>query len=109
VDDGQSLGNAGVAGGVSKDTSLHEVNIEECEPGEWSQELSFILYRNKFSRLIRDSDTDNRGSLGLWSHALTSVATRPDVLFHVLASKAGLIRAKPKPGKESKKRKHDDS
>jgi hypothetical protein len=95
--------------GFRKSTSLHEVNIEECEPGEWSQELSFILYRNKFSRLLQASDTDDRESLGLWSHALASVAAQPDVLFHVLTSKAGLIRAKPKPSKESKKQKHDDS
>jgi hypothetical protein len=96
--------------GFRKSTSLHEVNIGGFGPGKWSKELSFILYRNKFSRLIQDSDTDNRGSLGRWSHALVSVATRPVVLFHVLTSKAGLVRAKkPKSGKESKKRKHDDS
>jgi Ran GTPase-activating protein (RanGAP) involved in mRNA processing and transport len=93
--------------GFRKNTSLHEVSIEGCEPGEWSKDLSFILYRNKFSRLIRDSDTDNHRSLGLWSHALASVTTRPDVLFHVLTSKPGLVRAKP--GKEAKKRKRDDS
>jgi Ran GTPase-activating protein (RanGAP) involved in mRNA processing and transport len=95
--------------GFRKNTSLHEVNIDGFEPGEWSKELGFILYRNKFSRLIQDSDTDNRASLGLWPHALARVARRPDVLFHVLTSKAGLVRAKPKPGKASKKRKHDDS
>jgi Ran GTPase-activating protein (RanGAP) involved in mRNA processing and transport len=95
--------------GFRKNTSLHEVNIGGFGPGKWSKELSFILYRNKFSRLIQDSDTDDRASLGRWSHALASVVTRPDVLFHVLTSKAGLIRAKPKSGKESKKRKHDDS
>jgi Ran GTPase-activating protein (RanGAP) involved in mRNA processing and transport len=93
--------------GFRKNTSLHEVNIDGCEPGEWSKELSFILYRNKFSRLIKVSDTDDRASLGLWSHALASVATRPAVLFHVLTSKAGLVRAKP--GTESKKRKRDDN
>jgi hypothetical protein len=69
--------------------------------------LSFLLYRNKFSRLLQDSDTDDRESLGLWSRALGSVATRPDVLFHVLTSKAGLIRATP--GEDSKKRKRDGS
>jgi Ran GTPase-activating protein (RanGAP) involved in mRNA processing and transport len=93
--------------GFRKNTSLHEVNIGGCEPGEWSQELSFLLYRNKFSRLLQDSEIDNRESLGLWSRALGSVATRPDVLFHVLTSKAGLIRATPDDG--SKKRKRDDS
>jgi Leucine-rich repeat (LRR) protein len=93
--------------GFRKNTSLHEVNIAGCEPGKWSQELSFLLYRNKFSRLLQDSDTEDRESLGLWSRALGSVATRPDVLFHVLTSKAGLIRATP--DEDSKKRKRDDS
>jgi Ran GTPase-activating protein (RanGAP) involved in mRNA processing and transport len=93
--------------GFRKNTSLHKVNMVGCEPGKWSQELSFLLYRNKFSRLLQDSDTDDRESLGLWSRALGSVAARPDVLFHVLTSKAGLIRATP--DEDSKKRKHDDS
>jgi hypothetical protein len=65
------------------------------------------LERNKFSRLLQDSDTDDRASLGLWSRALGSAATRPDVLFHVLTSKAGLIRANP--SEDSQKRKRDDS
>jgi hypothetical protein len=93
--------------GFRKNTSLHGVNIVGCEPGKWSQELSFLLYRNKFSRLLQDSDTDDRKSLGLWSRALGSVVTRPDALFHVLTSKAGLIRATA--GEEPKKRKRDDS
>jgi Ran GTPase-activating protein (RanGAP) involved in mRNA processing and transport len=94
--------------GFRKNTSLHEVSVVEDEPGkDWLQELSFLLYRNKFSRLLQDSDTDDRESLGIWSRALSSVATRPDVLFHVLTSKAGLIRAIP--GSDSNKRKRDDS
>jgi Leucine-rich repeat (LRR) protein len=93
--------------GFRKKTSLHKVNIVGYESGKWLQDLSFILYRNKFSRLLQDSDTDDRESLGLWSRALGSVATRPDVLFHVLTSKAGLIRATP--GEDSKKRKRDGS
>jgi hypothetical protein len=93
--------------GFRKNSSLHKVNMRGCEHGKWSQELSFLLYRNKFSRLLQDSDTDDRKSLGLWSRALGSVVTRPDVLFHVLTSKAGLIRATP--GEEPKKRKRDDS
>jgi hypothetical protein len=71
------------------------------------QELSFLLYRNKFSRLLKDFDTDDRESLGIWSRALGRVATRPDVLFHVLTSKAGLIRATP--GEDSNKRKREGS
>jgi hypothetical protein len=90
-----------------KNTSLHEVTIYGYTNGKWLQELSFLLYRNKFSGLLQDSDTDDRESLGLWSHALGSVATRPDVLFHVLTSKEGLIRAAP--GEDSNKRKRDDS
>jgi hypothetical protein len=93
--------------GFRKNTSLHEVNIVGYAQSKWWQELSFILYRNKFSRLLQNSDTDDRESLGLWSRALGSVATRPDVLFHVLTPKAGLIQATP--GEDSKKRKRDDS
>jgi hypothetical protein len=88
---------------VNIDTLLHEVNIETIlhednidgyyADAKWLQKLSFFLYRNKFSRLLQDSDTDDRESLGLWYRALVRVATRPDVLFHVLTSKAGLIRA----------------
>jgi Ran GTPase-activating protein (RanGAP) involved in mRNA processing and transport len=82
--------------GFRKNSSLHDVNIPGGEHGTyWSQELSFFLYRNKFGRLLQDSDTDDRESLGLWSRALGSVATRPDVLFHVLTPKAGLIGATP--------------
>jgi hypothetical protein len=94
--------------GFRNNTSLHEVNIAWCDQrGNWSQELSFLLYRNKFSRLLQDSDTYDRESLGLWSRALGSVAARPDVLFHVLTSKAGLIGATP--CEDSNKRKRDDS
>jgi hypothetical protein len=93
--------------GFRKNASLYGVSIQGYEDGKWSQELSFLLYRNKFSRLLQDSDTDDRESLGLWPRALGSVATRPDVLFHVLTSKAGLIRATP--GDDSNKRKRDDS
>jgi Ran GTPase-activating protein (RanGAP) involved in mRNA processing and transport len=92
--------------GVRKNTSLHYVIIRGFEKGKWSEELSFLLYRNKFRRLLQVSDTDDRESLGLWSRALGSVATRPDVLFHVLTSKAGLIRATPR--EDSKKRKRED-
>jgi hypothetical protein len=93
--------------GFRKNTSLHDVNIFDCEHGKWSHELSFLMYRNKFSGLLQDSDIDDRESLGLWSRALGSVATRPDVLFHVLTSTAGLIRATPV--EDPKKRKRDAS
>jgi hypothetical protein len=95
---------------LRKNTSLHEVNIYGYAYGKWLQELSFFLYRNTFSRLLQYSDTGDCASLGLWSRALGSVATRADVLFHVLTSKAGLIRAIPgKDGEDSNKRKRDDS
>jgi hypothetical protein len=93
--------------GFRKNTSLHKADIQGCENGKWSQELSFLLYRNEFSRLLQDSDTDDRESLGLWSRALASVATRSDVLFHLLTSKAGLTRTTP--GDDSNKRKRDDN
>jgi hypothetical protein len=69
--------------GFRENTSLHEVNIVGYEHGKWSQELSFLPYRSKFSCLLQDSDIDDRESFGLWSRALGSVATRPDVLFHL--------------------------
>jgi Ran GTPase-activating protein (RanGAP) involved in mRNA processing and transport len=96
--------------GFRENTSLHIVNVAGCRPehDKLLQELSFLLDRNKFSRLLQDSDTDDRASLGLWSRALGSVATRPDVLFYVLTSKAGLIRATPG-GDDSNKRKRDAS
>jgi hypothetical protein len=92
--------------GFQKNTSLYDVNISwHEEHGKyWS---SLLLYRNKFSRLLQDSDTYDRASLGFWSRALGSVATRPDVLFHALTSESGLICATP--GEDSKKRKRDDS
>jgi Leucine-rich repeat (LRR) protein len=94
--------------GFRKNTSLYDVNIKGGEHGKgWCQELTFLLYRNQFSRLLQDADTDDRASLGLWPRALGCVAMFPDVLFHVLTSKAGLIRATP--GEDSKKRKRDDS
>jgi Ran GTPase-activating protein (RanGAP) involved in mRNA processing and transport len=94
--------------GFRENTSLHKANIVGGEQGnDWSQQVSFFLDRNKFSRLLEDSDTDDRASLGLWSRALGSVATQPSVLFHVLTSKVGLIRATL--CEDSNKRKRDAS
>jgi Ran GTPase-activating protein (RanGAP) involved in mRNA processing and transport len=94
--------------GFRENTSLHEVNISGGEQGkDWLQQVTFFTDRNKFRRLLQDSDTDDRASLGIWSRALGSVATQPDVLFHVLTSKAGLIRATP--DEDSNKRNHNDS
>jgi Ran GTPase-activating protein (RanGAP) involved in mRNA processing and transport len=94
--------------GFRENTSLHYVNIEGgVHSKDWCQQVFFFLDRNKFSRLLQDSDTDDRASLGLWSRALGSVATLPDVLFYVLTSKADLIRVTP--CEDSNKRKRDDS
>jgi Ran GTPase-activating protein (RanGAP) involved in mRNA processing and transport len=102
------VANSAMLEGFRENTSLHGVNIVGgMHVTGWWQELRFFLCRNRFRRLLRDSDTDDRASLGLWSRALGSVATRPDVLFHVLTSKAGLIRATPR--EDIKKRKRDDS
>jgi Ran GTPase-activating protein (RanGAP) involved in mRNA processing and transport len=94
--------------GFRENTSLHDLSIAGgVHSKDWLQQVNFFLDRNKFGCLLRDSDTDDRASLGLWSRALGSVATKPAVLFHVLTSKAGLIRATP--GEDSNKRKRDDS
>jgi hypothetical protein len=86
--------------GFRNNTSLHEVNIAGRD---WSQELSFLLYRNKCSHLLEVSE-----SLGLWSRALDIAEMRPDVLFHVLTSQTGVIRILT-PGEDSSKRKRNDS
>jgi Ran GTPase-activating protein (RanGAP) involved in mRNA processing and transport len=94
--------------GFRENTSLHEVEISGGGQGkDWLQQVTFFSDRNKFRRMLQESDTDDRESLGLWSRALASVAMRPDVLFHVLTSKAGLIHATP--SEDCNKRKHDDS
>jgi Ran GTPase-activating protein (RanGAP) involved in mRNA processing and transport len=94
--------------GFRNNTSLHDLDISGGEHSkDWLQQVDFFLDRNKFSRLLQDSDTDDRASLGLWSRALGSVATQPSVLFYVLTSKAGLIRATPR--EDSNKRKRDAS
>jgi hypothetical protein len=93
--------------GFRKNTSLVEINIDidQCEPGEWSQELKFLGQRNRFTPLLKASDhTGASPSLGIWSRALAKVATEPDVLFHVLRNKPKLVGSSD----VSKKRKRDD-
>jgi hypothetical protein len=73
--------------------------------GEWTQELVFLQYRNRFHRLIKPSPDglDSERNMGVWSNALARVATRPDVIFHALCSKPQLVRS----AGESKKRKRE--
>jgi hypothetical protein len=65
------------------------------------------VYRNRFHHLLTpppDIPLDTERNISTLSHALARVATRPDVLFHVLCSKPQLVR----PAGGSKKRKRDD-
>lgn len=77
--------------GFRENTSLVLVNIADFEPGEWMETMHFLQTRNKFSPLLLASEDDL--PLGIWSHALASAATEPDVLFYNLCSKPRLVRA----------------
>jgi Ran GTPase-activating protein (RanGAP) involved in mRNA processing and transport len=95
--------------GFRKNTSLVEVNydidIDGCENMEWSQELTFLGQRNRFTPLLKTSGPqDASPQLGIWSRALAKVATEPDVLFHVLRNKSTLVGSMG----GSKKRKAND-
>jgi Ran GTPase-activating protein (RanGAP) involved in mRNA processing and transport len=91
--------------GFRKNTSLMEVSMEWYAPGEWSQELKFLGHRNRFTPLLKSSDSqDASPRLGIWSRALAKIAAEPDVLFHVLRSKPNLVGY----AGGSKKRKRDD-
>jgi Ran GTPase-activating protein (RanGAP) involved in mRNA processing and transport len=92
--------------GFRKNTSLVKVTIDECEPGEWSQELKFLGQRNRFTPLLKASDPpDASPQLGIWSRALAKVATEPDVLFHVLRNKPKLVGSA---GGSKKRRRNDE-
>jgi Ran GTPase-activating protein (RanGAP) involved in mRNA processing and transport len=78
--------------GFRKNTSLVEVNIDECEKGQWSQETKYLGQRNRFTPLLKASGPPNTSPrLGIWSHALGKVATEPDVLFYALRSNPKLV------------------
>jgi hypothetical protein len=78
--------------GFRRNTSLVDVTIDRCKPGEWSQELHFLGQRNRFTPLLKASDPpDTSPQLGIWSRALAKVATEPDVLFHILLNKPKLV------------------
>jgi Ran GTPase-activating protein (RanGAP) involved in mRNA processing and transport len=90
--------------GFRKNSSLVEIDIAGCEPGNWSQELKFLGQRNRFTPLLKASDPLNSSlKLGIWSRALAKVATESDVLFHVLRNKPHLVGSVC----GSKKRKRD--
>jgi Ran GTPase-activating protein (RanGAP) involved in mRNA processing and transport len=78
--------------GFRKNTSLVEVNTEGCAHRELSQELKFLGHRNRFTPLLKASKPpDAPPQLGIWSRELAKVATKPDVLFHVLRNKPKLV------------------
>jgi hypothetical protein len=88
--------------GLRKNKSLREIFFDGGSTGEWSQELEFLEHRNRFHRLIPSPESlDAERNMGVWSNALASVATRPDVIFHALCLKPQLVRS----AGESKKRK----
>jgi hypothetical protein len=92
--------------GLRKNKSLRYIFFDGCSAGKWSQESEFLEYRNRFHRLIPSPESlDAERNMGVWSNALASVATRPDVLFHALCSKPQLVRSA---GAGSKKRKRGD-
>jgi Ran GTPase-activating protein (RanGAP) involved in mRNA processing and transport len=81
--------------GFRKNTSLVEVDIDEdcwCVPDDCLQEMNFLGYRNRFTPLLKASDSPGASPvLGIWSRALAKVTTEPDVLFHVLRNKPKLV------------------
>jgi Ran GTPase-activating protein (RanGAP) involved in mRNA processing and transport len=90
--------------GLRKNKSLRYIFFDGGSTGEWTQELDFLEHRNRFHRLIPSPESlDAERNMGVWSNALASVATRPDVLFHALCSKPQLVRS----AGESKKRKRE--
>jgi Ran GTPase-activating protein (RanGAP) involved in mRNA processing and transport len=98
--------------GLRENNSLRDVYIGGLGKGRWAQELELLQYRNRFHCLLKtppDTPLDPERNIGTWSHALTRVAARPDLLFHVLCSKPQLARPSSKPQKRKEKRKRDDS
>jgi hypothetical protein len=92
--------------GFRKNTSLVEVNIDECEKGQWSHEMKYLGQRNRFTPLLETSDPteDTSPRLCIWSCALGKVATEPDELFYALRSNPKLVGSA---AGGSKKRKRD--
>jgi Ran GTPase-activating protein (RanGAP) involved in mRNA processing and transport len=80
--------------GFRENTSLVHVNIPEFEPGEWIATMNFLQTRNQFLPLLLAPDDDL--PIGIWSHALATVAADPDVLLYILCFRPGLVRATAK-------------
>lgn len=98
--------------GLCKNKSLRDVYIGGLGKGKWAQELELLQYRNRFHCLLKtppDTPLNPEQNIGTWSHALTRVAARPDVLFHVLCSKPQLVRYDSKPKKRKQKRKRHEN
>jgi hypothetical protein len=90
--------------GFRKNTSLVEINIgiDQCEPGEFLQELKCLGKWNRFTPLLKASDPPSASPwLGIWSLALPKVATEPDILFHVLRNMINLVESAGASKKES--------
>jgi Ran GTPase-activating protein (RanGAP) involved in mRNA processing and transport len=87
--------------GFRKNTSLMEVSIiGSGATVDFLQEIKFLGERNRFTPLLRDASP----RLGICSRALAKVATKPDVIFHVLCNKPKLVGS----GGDSKKAKAQD-
>jgi hypothetical protein len=90
--------------GLRKNKCLRNIVFDGGSAGKWTQELELLEYRNRFHCLIPSPESLNpERNMGVWSNALASVATRPDVIFHALCSKPQLVRSVG----ESKKRKRE--
>jgi Ran GTPase-activating protein (RanGAP) involved in mRNA processing and transport len=92
--------------GFRKNTSLVEVSIgRDVVPGNFLQEMKFLGQRNRFTPLLKASDSPGASPWhSIWSRALAKVATEPDILFHVLRNKPKLVGS----AGGSKKRNRDD-
>jgi hypothetical protein len=79
--------------GFRKNTSL--VNMDDDDRGvhgDCLRELIFLGYRNRFTPLLKTSDSPGASPvLGIWSRALAKVTTDSDLLFHVLRNKPKLV------------------
>jgi hypothetical protein len=99
--------------GLRKNTSLFRFHIVGCAPSEipptaedttkcdggWMRETELMGYRNRFLPLKR-APKERLSPHGFWPHALTRVATLPDVIFGVLRSKPSLVPSEETEGKE---------
>jgi Ran GTPase-activating protein (RanGAP) involved in mRNA processing and transport len=99
--------------GLRKNTSSFRIHITDCAPssfppspeetsrfaGDWMQEMERLGYRNSFRSLIC-APTERLPPRGVWPHALSRVASLPDVIFAVLRSKPSLVPSEDTEGEE---------